>query len=502
MGTFIKCNYICVHILYHLSALKKLFSQTAIYGLSSIVARFLNFLLVPFYTRIFLPTEYGIVSEFYAYTGFLGVLLTFGFETGYFRFSKDEKEEKVFSHAFLFLFGMGLLFLALIFLTQNQLAISLHYENNVAFFTWFALILFFDAISAIPFARLRNKEKAFQFAGIKIFEIVLNIALNIFFFLVCKPAYEAQDGSFFASLYSPAIGVGYIFIANLIASLAKFILLLPAFRKISFSIDAALYKKLIYYSLPMVIIGLAGVTNEMLDRVLLPKYLTGTIAENRAETGIYAACYKISIILSLFIQAFRFAAEPFFFSRAKDKNAPALFARVMDYFVLFCCIVFLGVAMNMDFIKYFVGKNFFSGLSIVPILMLANIFLGIYVNLSIWYKLSDKTMMGAWVAIVGAVITIVLNIWWIPIFGYTGSAWATLICYFFMAFISYVLGQKYYPIPYAVFKILLYIGLAVGLLFFFNFAAPNGLLLNKLFMAGIMLGYCLFVFAIERKAKQ
>lgn len=481
-----------------MSAIKKLLSQTAIYGVSSIVARFLNFLLVPFYTRILNPAEYGIVTELYSYTGFLAVLLTFGFETGYFRFSKSNGETKVFSQAIAFLSFISFVFVAVVFFSRQLIGDALQYEQQTDFFVWFALILFLDTVSAIPFTRLRNEEKAFQFAGIKIIEIFVNIGLNIFFFIFCKNAYDNGSSSVLATLYSPSIGVGYIFIANLIASFVKFVLLLPVFKPLKLTIDRKLLLEMLRYSAPMIIIGLAGITNEMLDRVLLPRLLSGTITENREMVGIYAACYKISIILSLFIQAFRFAAEPFFFSHASDKNSPQLFAKVMDIFVVFCCIVFLGVGLNLDIVKYFVGEKFWGALGIVPILMMANVFLGIYVNLSIWYKLSDKTMMGAWVAIFGALITITLNIWWIPIFGYVGSAWATLICYAFMAIVSYILGQKFYPIPYHVKKISIYLLTAVAMLVVFGLLPTVSVYLQKVMMLAFIGLYFCIVYYFEK----
>ena len=444
-----------------MNPLKKLASQTAIYGVSSIVGRFLNYLLVPIYTRVFDRAEFGEVSEFYAYTGFLTVLLTFGMETGYFRFSKSEDENRTYSTTLIFLSAISLLFGALAFLLSPKLGSVLHYSDHLEYFGWFGLILAFDTIGAIPFARLRNENKATHFAGVKIIEIMVNIGLNIFFIVICRSAFDKNPDSFFGKFYSPAIGVGYVFIANLAASAVKLLLLSPQLRGMAYGFDSVIFRKILSYSLPMVIIGLAGVTNEMLDRAMLPHYLSGTVLENREQTGIYGGCYKMSILMSLFIQAFRFAAEPFFFAHAAKDGSRKTISDVMTWFVIFCCFIFLMVTLYMDLFARFIGENFRVGLPIVPILLLANLFLGVYVNLSVWYKLTDRTMMGAYVSIGGAVVTIILNILWIPTMGYMGSAWATLICYGLMALVSYILGQKYYPVPYETLKVCAYIGLVV-----------------------------------------
>jgi O-antigen/teichoic acid export membrane protein len=446
-----------------LNPLKKLASQTAIYGFSSIVGRFLNYLLVPIYTRVFDRAQYGEVSEFYAYTGFLAVLLTFGMETGYFRFSKTEDEQRTYSTTLIFLSIVSVIFGLLTFLLAPRLGAVLHYTNHLEWFGWFGLILAFDTIGAIPFARLRNENKAVHFAGIKIIEILVNIGLNIFFIVICRNAFDHDPDSFFGKFYSPALGVGYVFISNLAASAIKLLLLSPQLRGIVYGFDGVIFRRILAYSLPMVIIGLAGVTNEMIDRAMLPHLLTGTVEQNREQTGIYGGCYKMSILMSLFIQAFRFAAEPFFFAHADKEGSRKTIADVMTWFVIFCCFIFLLVTMYIGFFAGFIGPAFRVGLPIVPILLLANLFLGVYVNLSVWYKLTDHTMLGAVVSVGGAIITIALNILWIPTIGYMGSAWATLICYGFMALASYMLGRRYYPVPYEALKVTAYIILAVVL---------------------------------------
>jgi O-antigen/teichoic acid export membrane protein len=323
--------------------------------------------------------------------------------------------------------------------------------------------LIMDAIASIPFARLRAEDKAFRFAGIKVIEILITVGLSLFFIKFCPKLYADNTYPLINQFYDPAIGVGYIFIANLIASVFKFFMLTPQLLGLRWGFDCALFSRMLRYSLPMVIIGFAGIINEMLDRVLLKQLLPYDLSTNMKMLGIYGACYKLSILMSLFIQAFRFAAEPFFFSYSGNTDARIIYAKVLRYFVVFCVFIFLLVTLFIDFFKYFVGPEFRAGLDVVPILLLANLCLGIYVNLSIWYKLTDRTLLGAFVALWGAGLTIVLNVWWIPVYGYMGSAWATLACYGGMAVISYVLGQLYYPVKYDVLSILAYIALGLGI---------------------------------------
>jgi O-antigen/teichoic acid export membrane protein len=447
-----------------LNPIKKLASQTAVYGLSSILGRFLNYLLVPIYTYSLKTGQYGVISEFYAYTGFLGVVLVLGFETGYFRFSQDESQkEKVYTTALNFVTLFNLFFAGLIVIFVTPLANALHYADHHEYFYWFAAILAFDAISNMPFARLRAENKAVHFAGIKIAEIAITIFLNIFFIIFCKSAYEHNPDSALGKLYNPQIGVGYVFISNLVASFLKWLMLLPQMKEIGRGLDRKLLIKMFNYSFPMVIIGFAGIINEMLDRAILKFYLPYDIATNMQQLGIYGACYKLSLLMTLFIQAFRYAAEPFFFAHARENNSKEIYAEVMKYFIIVCAGIFLLVMLYLDLFKYFIGKDFRVGLKVVPILLLANLCLGAYVNLSIWYKLTDKTWMGAIVSIIGAVITVVLNVIFIPEYGYMASAWATLACYGSMALISYILGQKYYPVNYNVDKIGAYILFAMAL---------------------------------------
>lgn len=455
-----------------MNPIKKLASQTAIYGLSSILGRFLNYLMVPLYTYIFSKADYGVVSEFYAYTGFLGTLLVLGFETGFFRFSQDKGlKEKVYSTALNFVLIANIVFILLVTAFVSPISTFLKYPDHHEYFYWFALILVFDSVASIPFARLRAENRPVHFAAIKFLEIGFTVLLNLFFIVVCKRAFEADSNSTLGKLYKPEIGVGYIFISNLIASSFKLILLAPQLKGVLGGIDAALLKKMLAYSLPMVIIGFAGIINEMLDRSILKFFLPFDAHTNMEQLGIYGACYKLSILMTLFIQAFRYAAEPFFFSHAKEKNSTKVYADVMKYFVIVCVSIFLLVTLYIDIFKYFIGKDFRVGLPVVPILLMANLFLGVYVNLSIWYKLKDKTLLGSYVSIGGALLTIVLNVVFIPKYGYMASAWATLACYSGMAVVSYLLGQRYYPIEYDLKSFFKYFFIA--LLFHFSFTMMN-----------------------------
>ncbi len=439
--------------------IKKLASQTAVYGLSSIIGRFLNYLLTPLYTYSFVPQEFGVVVELYTYTSFLAVILTYGMETAFFRFSESQKDSNsVFSTATISILITTFTFLLLgIFLHQN-IANFLGYSQNTNYIIWFILIIAIDALTAIPFAKLRQQNKALKFALIRLVNIGVNIFLNIFF-IVWAPKYFAEYW-----FYSPTIGVGYIFIANLLASFVTLIMLLPEFKFLKNGFSILLWKQMIKYAFPLLIAGLAGMINETMDRVLL-KFLLPANSNIMEQIGIYGACYKISIIMTIFIQTYRYAAEPYFFNEHKKSDAKNTYAQTMKYFFIVCMFIFLLTTFYLDIVKLFIGEAYREGLNVVPILLLANLALGVFFNLSVWYKLSGQTKFGAYLTILGAVITIVANFILIPILGYTGAAWATLICYFVMTVTSYFIGQNYYTIPYDLKKIGLYF--ALGMLFYF-----------------------------------
>lgn len=436
-----------------MSSLKNLASQTAVYGLSSIVGRVLNyFLLVPLYTRVFDLGEYGIVTQLYAFVAFLNVLYTYGFETAYFRFSKNENDSsKVYATV------LGSIIISSVFFTLLALAFSESiasylsarsetHQLKTEYVIWFALILAGDAIATIPFARLRKENKAKRFVTIRLMSIGINIIINLFFLLLC-PYLLKQGHTWVENIYDKNFGVGYVFIANLASTLLALVLLIPEL-KIKFSkMDKMLWQTLMTYSLPLMLAGFAGMTNETLDRMLLPSLLDNNL-DAMAELGVYGACYKISMLLTLFVQTFRYAADPFYFSIANRENAKQTFARIMHYFIIICWLIFLTVMLYIDGIKYFIGEKFHSGLAVVPVLLIANLCLGVYLNLSIWYKLESKTTYGAWFSLAGAIITIVMNIVLVPVMGIMGSAVATLICYAAIMFLSYFVGQKRFHVPY------------------------------------------------------
>ncbi len=454
--------------------LKKLAGQTAIYGLPSIVGRLLNWFLTPMYlakwAANFSPEQYGVVTEMYSYVAFLVVFLTYGMETAFFRFSSQEGSKKVYSTIITSLFITSGLFIGAAFLFDQPIANWLEYPNNTEFVTWFALIVGLDAISSIPMAKLRADNKPIKFAGVNLASIISNIGLNLFFLAYCLPHYrEGNTNVVIETFYNPDIGVGYIFISNLIATGVKFLLLLPDMLKDRYGFEISLLKKMFIYALPLLVFGLAGIVNETIDRIMMKRILFGTytLKETMSEIGIYGACYKVSIIITLFIQAFRYAAEPFFFAQEKEKNSKDTYALIMNYFVIVCATIFLGVMLFIDVIKaiFIPNEAFWVGLPVVPILLFANIFLGIYYNQSIWYKLSGKTKYGAYIGLLGAVITIVINYVWILEYSYMASAWATLICYGSMTVLSFFLGQKHYPINYNFGKMILYLGITLGLYF-------------------------------------
>ena len=410
-----------------MSILKKLAGQSAIYGLSSIVGRFLNYLLVPLHTNIFTqPGQYGVVTEIYAYISFLMIIYTYGMETSFFHFSEKDKanDKKVFGTGMMALLFSTLFFSGSVILFSGSLAEVLDYEKHPEYIIWMAMILGFDALTALPFARLRQQSKAKRFAFLKLLNIFINIFFNILFFIILPVWYRQEDAllnGLTKLIYNPDIGVGYVFIANLLASAVTVLLMLPEMKFSRTDYDRALMKRMILYSLPLLVAGLAGMVNETLDRIMV-KYLIDGPGNAMKQLGIYGACYKLSILMTLFIQAFRYAAEPFFFAQFKTGDARKVYALVMKYFVITCSIIFLAIMMYIDIVKYFIGKNYWPGLKVVPILLLANLCLGVFFNLSMWYKLTGKTIYGAWFAIFGAVITITFNFILIPELGYMGAA--------------------------------------------------------------------------------
>ena len=468
---------------------KKLASQTAIYGLPTIVGRLLVYLLNPIFTYNFTPAEIGVQSAGLSYTTFLLVLLTYGMETALFRFSQKEPEHKqtIYSTALISVFLSSVLFIIIASVFSKPLAELIKFYGHPEYVIWFSIIIAADAFAAVSFAKLREQGKAKRFAVIRFINISLFVLLNLFFILFCKYVYESASSPFkpfVEKIFNPKLRIGYVFIFNMIASLTTVVLLLPTMLSTKLEFDSKIWKRMMIYALPLLIAGLAGTVNDTLDRILLTYLLPPGLA--MVQIGIYSACLKLSVIMSIFIQAFRFAAEPFFFSHSKNRDSKEVMADVLKFFVIICSLIFLGTMMNLQWLQYFIGTaQFRTGIKVVPILLLANMFLGIFWNQSIWFKLSGQTHFGALLSIFGAIITIILNFYWIPRIGYLGSAWATLICYASMMLASYFLGNKHYPVNYDVKRILGYITLSITLYLFSSWIKTNNTVLN-LFMNNLL----------------
>jgi O-antigen/teichoic acid export membrane protein len=482
-----------------MSALKKLAGQTAVYGLSSIVGRFLNYLLVMIYTRVFIGTEgvaeYGVSTYFYAIATFGGVLYTYGMETAFFRFSQKEGEtpEKVFSTTSWSLIASSLAFSLLLALFSESLATSAGYAGKGVYFCYFAIIFAADAISTIPFNWLRQKNEALRFVSLRLLSIAVNIGFNLLFYIIIPFLTSKGYGQ------PLDVSVRWMFIANVASSLVVLPFFRAEFQMLRLGVDKKLWNKLFTYAYPLVFMGLAGMINETLSRILMKKLLPDPSTADY-QIGIFGAVYKLSIIMTLFIQAFKFAAEPFFFAQAKGEDSKKVYADVMQYFMIICSVIFVSVLLFLDVFKHFIGVSYHSGLKVVPILLLANLFLGAYYNLSIWYKLTDKTRLGALVSVIGAIITIFLNYMWIPSYGYVGAAWSTLFCYLSMAAISFYLGQHYFPVPYKTKRILSYLALSLGTYLISELIRDNmGYSVNQMVAINMLLffGFLFVLFKME-----
>lgn len=436
-----------------MSRLRQLAGQTVIYGLTSILGRLINYLLTPLLTDVFEPEAYGVQSVLYSYIAIALALLTFGMETAMFRFSGLEHADKrkVFATAQNFVTLVSGLFLVSVFIFSGPIAGILGYPQHTDYVILFSLIIFLDALSSVPLAKLREENRPVTFALINILNILINFGLVVFFLVYCRGLYlkgGEEALGIFSGIYDHDKGVAYIFIANIAASAVKFLLLTPVIFRYGMRNDSVLLKRMLRYAVPLAIGALAYIINEKADLIFLKQMLPASEADEQA--GIYGACYKLAILLTIFIQAFRYAAEPFFFSMNKDTDTRTTLALVMDYFVWFCLFIFLVVGLYVDVFKWIFLRNpaYWVGIDIVPVLLVANLYNGIYQNLSMWYKISGKTMYGMYFSILGALFTIVLNLLFIPLWGFRGSAWATLICYAAMSGISYIVGQRYYKVPY------------------------------------------------------
>ncbi len=491
-----------------MASLKKLAGQTIWYGMSNIAAKLLNQLMTPLITYMLRRpkqmVDYGNFSMIMACVSMVNVLFTYGMETAYFRFSSTGSDQKkLFQTTFTSLLVSTFILSAILIFFRVPISNFLELGTHSEYITWCVLIIAIDTMAAIPFARLRQEERPRKYAFTRVAGIFVNIFFTSFF-IVYSPAETARHpDTAYAIWYHGNTNVGFLLLANLAQSFVTFMLLFKEWIVFRFRFDAALWKKLFIYSAPMVIIGLGGMVNETMDRLMLPKLLPGSQDAGKTAVAIYAANYKIAIFITLFITAFRMSAEPFFFSQAADKNAPKTYARVMKWFVIVLCNAFLFTALFIDLWKHYIPAEYRQngGVGVVPILLAANVALGIYYNLSVWYKITNKMYMGMIITLIGAVITLVLNFAFIPRFGMYACAWATLAAYGSMMIISYFLGQRYFPVPYNTRKLLAYITVMLVLFFAEKLVmAITGIVAIRLISASVFMSlFLLLVINAEKK---
>jgi O-antigen/teichoic acid export membrane protein len=445
-----------------MASLKSLAGQTLWYGLSTIAARFLGYLQTPIITYLLVNQQgreaYGDFSLLYSGISLVNILFTYGMETAFFRFaSAGEDKQKLFRTSFGSLLFSTVVLSTIFILFRQPIANYLDLDRHPEYITWCILVIAFDALSTIPFARLRQQGRPKKYAAIRIFSIIVNLLLVIFFIYYSQKFATRHPNSDFTIWYNSHSKAGLLILANLAQSFVTFLLLFNEWRDFRLPVDKELWRKLWRYGSPMIITGLGGMINETMDRMMLLKLNSHAVGFAKSEVGIYSANYKIAIFITLFIQAFRMGAEPFFFNQSADKNAPKTYARVMKWFVITLCLAFLFSALYLDVWQYMVGVDYRSGLPVVPILLAANVCLGIYYNLSVWYKITDNMRKGTIITLIGAAITLAINFAFIPRFGMYACAWATFACYFTMMLVSYLWGQKYFPVPYARKKLVSYL---------------------------------------------
>lgn len=447
-----------------MAGVKSLAKDTAIYGVSSIVGRFLNWCLVPLYTRLFPEDMYGVVTYVYSIVALALIILTYGMETGFFRFANHERysnPDEVYSTSLTSLGFTSTLFFALVLLFLEPVSRAMECGGHESYVWMMALAVAIDAYSCIPFAYLRYKKRPVRFAMLKLVNIGLNIVLNIFFLLICPWLMRVAPG-WVEWFYVADLGIGYIFLSNLIASAVTLLMLLPDIVRIPLKFNGRLLREMLAYSFPLLVLGIAGIMNQTLDKILYPVLAT---SDAMAGLGIYGANYKIAIVMVMFIQAFRFAYEPFIFARdtAKGGNKDKAYSDAMTWFVIFGLFIFLGVMFFLPVLKYFISPAYFEGLKVVPVVMMAELFFGIFFNLSLWYKITDRTIWGTWFSLMGLVVTLALNIAFVPAYGYMACAWAAFCCYGLMMAASYLVGRVKHPVGYDIPRLLFYFAAAMAL---------------------------------------
>ena len=492
--------------------MKILAKETAIYGVSSIVGKFLNWLLVPLYTYVLQQqSDYGIVTNLYAWTALLLVILTYGMETGFFRFANktEENPKTVYSTSLITLFTTSLLFAVACTIWRTPIANALGYPTHSEFIALLGIVVAMDAFASIPFAYLRYKKRPLQFAALKLLFVFLNIALNLFFLVLCP---KIQDWAIISSWYNPNYGVGYVFVANILATGIQTLCLLPAIvegfknehglptsdsRRL-FSGD--LLKRMLRYSLPLLVLGVCGIMNQTLDRILFPFFYDG--ADAQAQLGIYGACFKVAMVMMMFTQAFRYAYEPFVFAKHKDRESVAAYADAMKYYIIFSYMILLGMIFYLDLLKFIIAPSYWEGLKIVPVVLWTYIFQGVYFNLSFWYKLTDKTQWGAYFSIIGVVITFALQAIFVPRIGYMASAASSTVCYFVIMLLSYFVGRKHLEIPYDLRRIGIYTLIVLTLLAGY-YTLAHLLPINEWMKMGIgtilLIIYCVIFYRLDGK---
>ncbi len=480
-----------------MAGVKSLAKDTAIYGVSSIVGRFLNWCLVPLYTRLFPEDMYGVVTYVYSIVALALIILTYGMETGFFRFANHERysnPDEVYSTSLTSLGFTSTLFFALVLLFLEPVSRAMECGGHESYVWMMALAVAIDAYSCIPFAYLRYKKRPVRFAMLKLVNIGLNIVLNIFFLLICPWLMRVAPG-WVEWFYVADFGIGYIFLSNLIASAVTLLMLLPDIVRIPLKFNGRLLREMLAYSFPLLVLGIAGIMNQTLDKILYPVLAT---SDAMAGLGIYGANYKIAIVMVMFIQAFRFAYEPFIFSQSRERgdNKLQAYRDAMKYFVIFALFIFLGVMYYLDILRYFVRPDYWAGLKVVPVIMAAEFFFGVCFNLSLWYKLTDKTVWGTWFSLLGLAVTVGLNVLLVPRYGYMGCAWAAFCCYGVMMLASYFVGNAKYPIGYNVGRLIFYVGLA-GVLYPLGCCIELGAHWADFIYRGALLA--LYVFVVMRR---
>lgn len=493
-----------------MNKISKLASETIFYGIGSIVPRLFNFLLLPLHSRVFNPEDYGVISYLYVFVAFLNIVYTFGMETAYFRYATKAggDPKRVFDQAQTVVICISLILSASFILFADPIATAVSIPGKPHYIIWLAVIMFIDAVVALPFAKLRLEKKPLRFAAARLINVFILVGLNLYYFVIANWLIQGEITFDIKRLVDsvgsgPNHGIEYVFLANLIANLfyiAFFFKTLTSWRPRA---DKLVSRSMLNYAYPVMLTGLAGMTNEMFSRWTLEWWLPENFYEGRSSMyaiGVFSVAYKYAIIMSLAIQAFRFAAEPFFFSNAKEKNSPALFAQVNHYFVILTSFILLAVTVNIDLLKFLVpGPEYFEGLGTVPILLAGYLFLGVYYNMSVWFKLTDRTYVGTFITVAGAIITITLNFLLIPIWGYTGSAWASLLCYFSMTVACFFSGQRYYPIPYKIWSGLGYILFAASLIYISDWIKIQNEFLAKGFQILLISVFAVTAYFLERK---